>query len=78
MSLQRAPWWMYVVGASFLAYFAMVDYTFWSGPEPVGIDIEYGQHDAVLRRNRARLASRARRIATRRSPGHSERLGCSS
>jgi len=34
MSLQRAPWWMYVVAASFLAYFAMVDYTFWSGLSP--------------------------------------------
>jgi hypothetical protein len=48
MSLQRAPWWMYAVAASFLAYFALVDYTLWSGPGPVGIGVEYGQRGAVL------------------------------
>jgi hypothetical protein len=31
MPLQGAPWWIYAVAAPFLAYFALVDYTFWSG-----------------------------------------------
>jgi len=46
MSLQ--PWWVYAVVAPFLAYFALVDYILWSGPEPVGIGVEYGQGGAVL------------------------------
>jgi predicted metalloprotease with PDZ domain len=48
MSLQRAPWWMYAVAASFLAYFALVDYTLWSGPELVGMGVDYGQRGAFL------------------------------
>src|SRR6516162_3300111 len=41
MPTRRAPWWMFIVAASFLAYVSVVFYqTFW-GPNLLGIDLEF-------------------------------------
>lgn len=42
MASQRAPWWMYVVAASFLAYYAFVPYLWVYGPaDPEGYDTRF-------------------------------------
>ncbi len=48
MPKPRAPWWMYVVAASFLAYFALLTYSDFWGPERVGMNIGFGGAEVVV------------------------------
>lgn len=48
MPSPRPPWWMYLVAASFLAYFGLLFYVEFWGPEPNGMQVEYrGGHILV-------------------------------
>ncbi len=37
----RAPWWMYVIGASFLAFFALLSYYDFFGPDVLGVSFDF-------------------------------------
>ncbi len=49
MSRPRAPWWMYVLAASFLAYFALLFYSYCWGPELLGFLHSPGKDFVVLK-----------------------------
>ncbi len=46
---QRAPWWMYVVAASFLGYFALLTYSIFWAVQPLGVNAEYTGGRMTLR-----------------------------
>src|SRR6266536_3825196 len=43
MGTRRAPWWMFVIAASFLAYASLLPYGFFRGPVsfPAGLDVRF-------------------------------------
>ncbi len=41
MTGPRAPWWMYVIAASFLAFFALISYYEFFGPDVSGVFFEF-------------------------------------
>ncbi len=49
MPRQRAPWWMYLLAASFLAYFALLFYSYCWGPELLGFVHSPGRRLLVLK-----------------------------
>ncbi len=49
MPRPRAPWWMYLLAASFLAYFALLFYSYCWGPELLGFLHFPGKHFVVLK-----------------------------
>lgn len=50
MTRRRAPWWMYIVAASFLGYFALNIYTSWLGPGAAGIFPDYSSGRMIVTR----------------------------
>jgi phosphoserine phosphatase RsbU/P len=46
---QRAPWWMFVVAASFIAYFALLGYCDFWGPQPMGVLTEFSGEYKIVR-----------------------------
>jgi phosphoserine phosphatase RsbU/P len=46
---QRAPWWMFVVAASFIAYFALLVYCDFWGPQPMGVLTEFSGEYKIVR-----------------------------
>lgn len=46
---QRAPWWMFVVAASFIAYFALLVYCDFLGPQPMGVLAEFSGGYKIVR-----------------------------
>ncbi len=46
---QRAPWWMFVVAASFIAYFALLVYCDFWGPQPMGVLTEFSGGYKIVR-----------------------------
>jgi phosphoserine phosphatase RsbU/P len=46
---QRAPWWMFVVAASFIAYFALLVYCDFWGPQPMGVLTEFSSGYKIVR-----------------------------
>ncbi len=49
MPRPRAPWWMYLVTATFLAYFALLIYSRAWGPERVGMNLDYTDAGVFVR-----------------------------
>ncbi len=49
MSRRRAPWWMYVVAASFLAYFILLVYSDFLGPQMTGMLTEFNNEQKTVR-----------------------------
>ncbi len=49
MSSSRAPWWMYVVAASFLGFAALQIYTAAWGPGPIGMFLDYSSGSLVAK-----------------------------
>ncbi len=49
MPSQRAPWWMYVVAASFLGYFALLTYSIFWEVQRLGVLAEYPGGRMILR-----------------------------
>lgn len=45
---RRAPWWMYVVAASFLAYFALLVYSQFWGPQSAGMEGDFSGGNMLL------------------------------
>ena len=45
MSAPRAPWWMYVIAASFLAFFALLSYYDFFGPDVSGLSFGFPFED---------------------------------
>src|SRR5262245_46609191 len=45
----RAPWWMYVLAASFIAYFALLVYCDFWGPQPLGVLTEFSGGSKIVR-----------------------------
>ncbi len=48
MPRARAPWWMYVVAASFLGLSALQIYTAAWGPGPIGMNTDFGSGSMVV------------------------------
>ena len=46
---QRAPWWMFVLAASFIAYFALLIYCDFWGPQPLGVLAEFSSGYKIVR-----------------------------
>ena len=46
MSRPRAPWWLYLLAASFLGFFVLFDYCLLWGPERLGVYFDYGENGA--------------------------------
>src|SRR5215510_7073200 len=46
---QRAPWWMFVLAASFIAYFALLVYCDFWGPQPLGVLTEFSSGYKIVR-----------------------------
>jgi phosphoserine phosphatase RsbU/P len=49
MSSRRAPWWMYVVAASFLAYFLLLVYSDFWGPQMTGMLTDFNNGRKTVR-----------------------------
>ncbi len=49
MSAPRAPWWMYVMAASFLVYFGLIIYCGFLGPEDLGVQPDFNRGLVILR-----------------------------
>jgi sigma-B regulation protein RsbU (phosphoserine phosphatase) len=49
VSAVRAPWWMYVVAASFLAYFLLLVYSDFLGPQMTGMMTEFNNEHKTVR-----------------------------
>lgn len=49
MPVRRAPWWMYVVAASFLGHYALVTYSLIWGTQRLGVNPEYTGGRMLLR-----------------------------
>src|SRR5262245_6367793 len=45
----RAPWWMYVLAASFIAYFALLVYCDFWAPQPLGVLTEFSGGSKIVR-----------------------------
>ena len=45
----HAPWWLFIVAASFLAYSALAIYLSYFGPEPSGVAIDFGESGLLVR-----------------------------
>ena len=48
-SSRRAPWWMYVIAASFLAYFVLLVYSDFLGPQMTGMLTEFNDGRKIVR-----------------------------
>src|SRR2546427_13096978 len=48
MPRPRAPWWMFLVAASFLAFVALSVYQVFFGPGPDGIEPDWGREGMVV------------------------------
>ena len=60
MQGSRAPWWLYLIAASFLGYFALEIYTLVRIPEPVGFDADYSSDGSMILRDIYPLGAAAR------------------
>jgi PDZ domain len=49
LSRQRAPWWMFVLAASFIAYFGLLVYCDFWGPQPLGVLTEFSSGYKIVR-----------------------------
>jgi sigma-B regulation protein RsbU (phosphoserine phosphatase) len=49
LALQHAPWWMPVIAGSFLAYFALIVYCDFWGPQLLGVLTEFSNQSKVIR-----------------------------
>src|ERR1700724_841900 len=50
MRASRAPWWLYIISASFLGYFALQVYIYIWGPESLGFESEYRSGSMIVRK----------------------------
>jgi eukaryotic-like serine/threonine-protein kinase len=50
MPAPRAPWWLYVIAASFLGYFTLQVYTYIWGLENIGLESDYSNGSMLVRK----------------------------
>src|SRR5213593_1964090 len=49
MSRPRPPWWMYIVAGLFLAYYGLINYCVFRGPQTLGMRVEFDSGWMVVR-----------------------------